>query len=142
MSHLESLGDDRGRHQLAGGDLFEERVVRGLLEKHAVVQLIANLALGPLLRSHRGKNKRVTTNAAATKCGPHRKREREKEKERHEDKKKKVLLAFFLALLLDMAALSFCSFVFWIFGGYTGETRERGRGRGREKEREREIRWK
>ena len=48
-SHLEALRDDRGRDHLHRRHLLAELVVRGLIEKHRVVQLFLGARLGPLL---------------------------------------------------------------------------------------------
>lgn len=48
-THLQTLGHNGGGDQLAGGDLLQQLLVSGLVEQHLVVQLIADLSLGPLL---------------------------------------------------------------------------------------------
>ena len=48
-SHLEALRDDRGRDHLHRRHLLAELVVRGLIEKHRVVQLFLGARLRPLL---------------------------------------------------------------------------------------------
>lgn len=48
-SDLQTLGHNGGGNQLAGRHFLQQFLVRRLVEQHLVVQLIANLSLGPLL---------------------------------------------------------------------------------------------
>lgn len=48
-SDLQTFGHDRGGDQLVGGHFLVELLVGGLIEEDLVVELIANLSLGPLL---------------------------------------------------------------------------------------------
>lgn len=48
-AHLQTLGNNGGGDQLAGGHFLKQFLVGGLVEQHLVVQLVADLSLGPLL---------------------------------------------------------------------------------------------
>lgn len=46
---LQTLRDNGGCDQFAGGHFLQQLLVGGLVEQHLVVQLVADLSLGPLL---------------------------------------------------------------------------------------------
>lgn len=48
-ANLQTLRDNGGGDQLAGGHFLQQFLVGGLVEQHLVVQLVADLSLGPLL---------------------------------------------------------------------------------------------